>query len=394
MNSPSTAATEVDLHRLDRRFESTRIVDPPGIRQLVQSLQAYGQREPVRVVRNADDLVLVDGYRRVQALSQLGRDTALARIEEGSLSAAVLQSIGQHQAHRLQPIEEAWLMAGLVDDGLSQQDIATSLGKDKSWVSRRLALVSALPEVFQEAVRSGELSTWVASRVLLPLARANETDANTLLDALRKEPLSSRALATWFEHYQRANGVQRERMVERPHLFLQALEDDRGRSEDQRLGDGPEGQWLTDVQGLERLLKRLIRTVPKVFDPTQELPRIEVLRTAFSLAAQRFERLRQRLEQYHAIPREEASHPRTASAGHPSTGDQSITARVSQHGPGSIAEKRQGTTRSDPEVAARYLAATRALLEDPGQCGTHPGTAAGRTRNHDSLQHTNSPATQ
>jgi len=375
MNSPSTPPTEVDLHRLDRRFKSMRIVDPPGIRQLVQSLQAYGQREPIRVVRNADDLVLVDGYRRVQALNQLGRDTALARIDEGSLSEAVLQSIGQHQAHRLQPIEEAWLMAGLVDEGLSQQDIATSLGKDKSWVSRRLALVSALPEVFQEAVRSGELSTWVANRVLLPLARANETDAHTLLDALRKEPLSSRALATWFDHYQRANGVQRERMVERPHLFLQALEDDRGRSEDKRLGEGPEGQWLADVQGLERLLKRLMRTVPKVFDPAQEPPRIEVLRTAFNQAAQRFERLRQRLEQHHAIPREETNHPRTPSAGHPCAGDQPITASVSQHSSRGVAETGKGTTRADPEVAARCLAATRALLEDPGQCGTHPGTA-------------------
>ena len=375
MNSPSTPPTEVDLHRLDRRFESTRIVDPPGIRQLVQSLQAYGQREPIRVVRNADYLVLVDGYRRVQALSQMGRDTVLARIEEGSLSQAVLRVIGQHQAHRLQPIEEAWLMAGLVDEGLSQQDIAASLGKDKSWVSRRLALVSALPEVFQEAVRSGELSTWVANRVLLPLARANEADALALLDALRKEPLSSRALSTWFDHYQRANGVQRERMVERPHLFLQALEDDQGRSDDKRLGEGPEGQWLADVQGLERLLKRLIRTVPKVFDPAQESPRIEVLRTAFSQATQRFERLRQRLDHHHAIPREEASHPRTSPAGHRPAGDQSITASVSQHGTRGVAEKGQGTTRSDPEVAARYLAATRAILADPGQCGAHPGTA-------------------
>jgi len=142
MNSVGTPAIDIDLHRLDRRFESMRIVDPSGIRQLAQSLQAYGQREPIQVVRNAETLVLVDGYRRVQALSQMGRDTALAQIEEGRVSEAVLRVIGQHQAHRLQPIEEAWLMASLIDEGLSQQDIATSLGKDKSWVSRRLALVT------------------------------------------------------------------------------------------------------------------------------------------------------------------------------------------------------------------------------------------------------------
>lgn len=381
MNSPSTAVMEVDLHRLDRRFESMRIVDPASSRRLVQSLQAYGQREPVGVVSSGDGLVLVDGYRRVQALGQMGRDTVLARIEAGCLSDAVLRVIGQHQAHRLQPIEEAWLMASLVDEGLTQQAIAAGLGKDKSWVSRRLALISALPEALQEAVRSGELSTWAANRVLLPLARANEADAQALLDALRREPLSTRALSTWFEHYQRANGVQRQRMVERPHLLLQALNDDRQRTGDPRLGDGPEGQWLADVQGLERLLKRLLRTAPKVFDPAQDCPSIEGLRTAFSQAAQTFERLRQRLEHRHAIPREETSPARTPSPGHPPAGDQSTTASVPQHGtPGSAGTRPKpepAFVRADPEVAARHLAAARAVLEDPGQCRAHPGAGAG-----------------
>jgi ParB/RepB/Spo0J family partition protein len=193
MNSVGTPAINIDLHRLDRRFESMRIVDPSGIRQLAQSLQAYGQREPIQVVRSAEKLVLVDGYRRVQALSQMGRDTALAQIEEGRVSEAVLRVIGQHQAHRLQPIEEAWLMASLVDEGLSQQDIATSLGKDKSWVSRRLALVNALSDTFQQAVRSGELSTWVANRILSPLARPHPAGAPAPRAAVRKHPVSRSA---------------------------------------------------------------------------------------------------------------------------------------------------------------------------------------------------------
>jgi ParB/RepB/Spo0J family partition protein len=388
MNSSRTDATEVDLHRLDRRFEAMRIIDPASLRQLLRSLEAYGQREPIGVVSSGNDLVLVDGYRRVQALGQMGRDTALARIEEGSLNDAVLRVIGQHQAHPLQPIEEAWLMASLVDEGLSQQAIAAGLGKDKSWVSRRLALVSALPEVLQEAVRSGELSTWAANRVLLPLARANEADAQALLGALRQEPLATRALSTWFEHYQRANGVQRQRMVARPHLFLQALDDDRERTEDQRLGDGPEGQWLADVQGLERLLKRLLRTLPKVFDPAQESSSIEPLRTAFSQAARAFERLRQRLEHRHAIPRETTSPARTPSPGHPAAGDQPTAEGVAQHGTPDVAgtgpeprrqqrrQPRPKPKRADPEVAARYLAAARAVLENPRQCGAHPRAGA------------------
>jgi ParB-like chromosome segregation protein Spo0J len=132
MNSHSSAPVEVDLHRLDRRFESARIVDPSSVRKLALSLQADGQRQPILVAQNGDRLVLVDGYRRVQALGQLGRDQAVARFAEGNLNDAVLRVIREHQARPLQPIEEAWLLAGLVDEGLSQQAIATALGKDKS----------------------------------------------------------------------------------------------------------------------------------------------------------------------------------------------------------------------------------------------------------------------
>jgi ParB family chromosome partitioning protein len=285
MKSHRGAPVEVDLHRLDRRFESARLLDPSSVRRLALSLQADGQREAILVVESGDRRVLVDGYRRVQALGQLGRDRALARIAEGSLNEAVLQVIREHQARSFQPIEAAWLLAGLVDEGRSQQAIATALGKDKSWVSRRLALVSALPESFQDAVRSGELSSWAANRVLLPLARANEAEADALLAAIRQEPLSTRALSTWFEHYQRANGVQRERLLEQPHIFLKALEEQQGKSRNTPLGTGPESQWLADVHALQGLIKRLLRNLPHVFDPAQAPARTRELRAVFDQAA-------------------------------------------------------------------------------------------------------------
>ncbi len=56
-------------------------------------------------------------------------------------------------------------------------------------MSRRLALLAQWSEPVQEAVREGVLSSWAASRVLVPLARAN-ADAETLLAVLRTESLS------------------------------------------------------------------------------------------------------------------------------------------------------------------------------------------------------------
>lgn len=375
MNSEPRTAIEVDLHRLERRFASARVMDPQGIRRLAQSLQAYGQRRPVIAVNSSDALVLVDGYRRVEALVQLGRDTALAELWEGSVAEGLLQVMGQRQARPFQAVEEAWLIASLVDEGLSQEAVAKGLGKDKSWVSRRLALITDLPEAFQQAVRKGEISTWTANRILLPLARANESDAAALLDAIRKEPISTRSLSVWFEHYQKANRVQRERLVRQPHLFLKALNEEQDHKRDKRLQEGPEGQWLADVQGLERLLGRLLRTLPKVFDPPDPQS-VATLRAAFDKAARRFEHLRRQLEQTDAVPREKTSPPRPAPGGDSPTGDQSLAEDLAQHRARGTAGKRHAAKRADPEVAARHLGAARAVLGSAGQCGAHPGVGA------------------
>ena len=54
--------------------------------------------------------------------------------------------------------------------------------KSESWVSRRLALVSELPEPVQELVRSGGLPAHAAMKHLVPLARAKAAGWQALGD--------------------------------------------------------------------------------------------------------------------------------------------------------------------------------------------------------------------
>jgi transcriptional regulator with XRE-family HTH domain len=81
--------------------------------------------------------------------------------------------------------------------GLSQHDLARRSGRDVSWVSRRLALLSVLPDA---AVRAGKLSSWAANRIVVPLARTNTEHADRLLAVLAVTPLSTRELESWFDH--------------------------------------------------------------------------------------------------------------------------------------------------------------------------------------------------
>jgi hypothetical protein len=195
---------------------------------------------------------------------------------------ALLAVLMREQERRWEALEEASLIRELHDrHQLSQESIAGLLGKDKSWVCRRLSLLTALPEQVLELVRNGHLSPWAASRVLAPLARANPEHATALTRLLSQEHLSTRELWELFRHYQKANRKQRQNMVLNPVLFLKAL---RAKEEDSRshcLKEGPEGKWLKDMKLLAHILVRLTRALPLVIYPGQGNLDRRLLLTAF-----------------------------------------------------------------------------------------------------------------
>src|ERR1035441_1073596 len=67
----------LEFHQLERRLEHLRVRRPGGHRRLLASLAASGQQTPIVVVaaEHVVKYLLIDGYQRVAALQQLGRDT-------------------------------------------------------------------------------------------------------------------------------------------------------------------------------------------------------------------------------------------------------------------------------------------------------------------------------
>ena len=109
--------------------------------------RSWGQLAPVVVCRREEQWQVVDGFKRLAAARALDWPSLLVRRletdDERTVKAAVygLNRVGQH----LQELEEAWLVQALVrEDGLSQVATAELLGRHKSWVCRRLALLEKL----------------------------------------------------------------------------------------------------------------------------------------------------------------------------------------------------------------------------------------------------------
>jgi ParB family chromosome partitioning protein len=162
-------------------------------------------------------------------------------------------------------------------------------------VSRRLSLIKSLPEDLLEQVRQGRISLWAASRILVPLARANSAHARTLLEKLEQEPLSTRELKRLYEHYEQAPRAQRQRLVENPGLFLKAVQSRQEEAADKRLAAGPEGAWYHDLRVVSAILSRLSGQVPTLFAPTQDAAERERLAQAFAPTKTQFQRLEQAL---------------------------------------------------------------------------------------------------
>jgi ParB family chromosome partitioning protein len=278
-----TQIKTLEIAHLDLRYAHTRIRRPEALLPLMRSLEKWGQLRPVSVVCSEPPCpVLVDGYLRVEALRRCGKDMVLAEVWRCGEMEALLQVLMREQERRWEALEEASLIRELQDrHQLSQESIASLLGKDKSWVCRRLSLLSVLPEQALESVRNGHLSPWAAGRVLAPLARANPEHATALARILSQEHLSTRELWEFFRHYQKANRKQRQNMVLNPVLFLKAL---RAKEEDNQshyLKEGPEGQWLKDMKLAAHILMRLAKALPLVIYPGQGHLDRRVLLTAF-----------------------------------------------------------------------------------------------------------------
>ena len=222
------AKLKLELHQIARRYSDLRIKRPRSDAQLVASMARQGQSTPLLVCAAGEapaSYVLIDGYRRVQALEKLGRDVAVATTTELSEDEALLWHHQMESRGRRTALEEAWLLHELEQaHGFSRSELARRLARSESWISRRLALVEILPESVQQLVREGALCAYSAQKYLVPLARANPQDCEALASGLAECRLSTRATRQLYVAWRDGDAVQRERIIHQPDLFAAAMQ--------------------------------------------------------------------------------------------------------------------------------------------------------------------------
>ena len=171
------------------------------------SLRRWGQLAPV-VACCAGTAVGI--ARRLQALAAARQVAGLTRlsvrvleVDEPTAKAAIL---GLNRGQRaVRELEEAWIVQGLVrDDGMTQVEAAHLLGRHKSWVCRRLALLEKLSVAVKEDLRLGLVGPSLA-RQLTRLPAGNQ---EAVLALTRRETLTAQEVSGVIDLLQGASQEQ------------------------------------------------------------------------------------------------------------------------------------------------------------------------------------------
>jgi len=215
---------QLEFHQLDRRWEHLRVRPPARQRRLLASLADSGQQTPIVVVAaesQADRYVVIDGYKRMAALEQLGRDTVEAVVWPMSEAAAVLLDRSLRLSEHETALEVGWLLAELEQRfGYSLDELARRFDRSVSWVSRRLALVEALPEAIQQQVREGKILAQVAMKFLVPVARQSLEDCQRMAAIFVQHHCDTRQAGQLYAAWRQGSPAIRKRILDAPELFF------------------------------------------------------------------------------------------------------------------------------------------------------------------------------
>lgn len=201
-----------------KRFDDKKLDD------LAASIRAQGVLAPVIVRQAPGGYELVAGERRIRAAERAGLERIPAVVREvsntGMLEVALVENL---QREDLNPIEEADVFRRLTEEfGLTQEEVAARVGRDRASVTNTLRLLR-LPPQLQEDLIDGTLSAG-HGRALVSLE--NRELQLRAREAVLKRGLSVRATELLVRRLKAAPAAERRVLLKRPTPDL-------GRAEEQ-----------------------------------------------------------------------------------------------------------------------------------------------------------------
>jgi ParB family chromosome partitioning protein len=176
-SSDEGALKSIPVGQITRNpFQPRQEFNADELSELQESIRASGLLQPITVRRRAgrDGFELIAGERRLRAAKGLGWKEIPAIIKEiDDRTLLTLALVENLQRADLNPIEEGEGYHQLADEfGLTQQQIAETVGKDRTTISNMVRLLQ-LPDQARRLLQEGHL-TMGHAKVLLGLEDAEK----------------------------------------------------------------------------------------------------------------------------------------------------------------------------------------------------------------------------
>ena len=173
LEPPRSGPMEVDVDLLSPNERQPRLhMDDARLEELAQSIRHNGVIQPILVRKAGNAYRIIAGERRWRAAQRAGllkvpvvvRDVPENEDKDKQLlQLALIENI---QRENLNPVDEAIAYQKLADEfGLTQDHIATAVGKDRSSVANFMRLLK-LPDEVRAELASGRLSMGHARAIL------------------------------------------------------------------------------------------------------------------------------------------------------------------------------------------------------------------------------------
>jgi ParB family transcriptional regulator, chromosome partitioning protein len=162
------AVLQIPIERIQpERNQPRKRFDATALAELAASIREKGVLQPILVRRAGSDYRIIAGERRWRAAQKAGLHQIPALVKDlGDEAAFEVALIENLQREDLDPLEEAEAYRRLCEDhGLTQEEAASRVGKDRSSVANAMRLLR-LPEEIRAAIAAGELDMGHARALL------------------------------------------------------------------------------------------------------------------------------------------------------------------------------------------------------------------------------------
>lgn len=210
---------EIPLEKFDLSLSGMRIINPEWVVRIQNSMWLHGQLQPVVARPHEGKYQVIDGIKRVHAAVELMMETLQCHVLDVDLKQAKLLLLSYNRPHQsMEVLEEAMVLEDLLEThDLSQQSLSRLTGYSRSWVSRRLSLISKIDEQVVSEIRMGVLNSSQA-RALMKLPRGNQMEVARVITSWG---LTSRLSDTLVDAFLAAEDEDQQRYIlAHPELVL------------------------------------------------------------------------------------------------------------------------------------------------------------------------------